>query len=527
MLNSAVPVPGAQRRDQPRAGECRDHGNVTEIDVKSWNLAERFAVNAHELGVADRTAFVSGGVCHTNTEVHAGARHAAAVLAEHGVRAGDSVLLVLPDGIDLVRIMFGAMWLGALPVPAHAETSPEEFTAIAGITRPSLVVVRPDLHVRARVPLLTPGDFGRDTGLPVPAPAPCGPDTPAFGLLTSGTTGVPKLCLHRHGDVDVCQQAFGLPYLRLAEHDVSYSVSRLNFSYGLFNSVMFPQLSGSRSILTPGRPAPDEAIATIRDAGVTVFYAQPSFYARLVATPGHEVLDRLRVAVVGGEPLSPALETRLREVLGDRLIQVLGSTEVGHAFACTPPGEARPGWVGRVLPPYRVRVVDDDGKPVPPMVEGRLQVAGASIAPGIVHFGASDARDPEGWWSSGDAAVLDEDGFLRVLGRADDVEIVGGANIHPVEVENILVEHPLVVDAAVCCVRTGIRPTSLRAYVVLLKDDVPDPEAVAAELKAAVARRLIWYKVPEDVAFVTELPRTPIGKLNRRRLREIAGNEAA
>jgi 4-hydroxybenzoate adenylyltransferase len=497
---------------------------VTELEHSS-NFAKRLTETAQALGVVDRTAFVSDGVSFTNAEVFDGVRHAAAVLAENGVRAGNSVLLVLPDGIDLIRIFLGAMWLGAIPVPAHFELHAAEIDQVTDITRPSLIVRTDGLTSGVGVPTLSLDEFWTSTASPVPA-AVCEPDTPGFALLTSGTTGAPKLCVHRHGDADLFQEAFGGPFLKLTEHDVSYSVSRSNFSYGLINSLFFPQLSGSRAVLTARRPTPEEALEVIRETGVTVFYGQPSFFARLVTTPGHEVLDRVRVAVVGGEPVSPTLEVRLREVLGDKLIQVLGSTEVGHAYACTPPGEARPGWVGRVLPPYRVRIVDDDGAPVPPMVEGRLQVAGESIAPGVVHFGAPENPDPEGWWSSGDAAVMAEDGFLRVLGRADDIEIVGGVNIHPVEIENVLAEHPFVVEAAVCCVRTGARPTRLRAFVVL-KENAPDPQTVSAELTAEVSRRLTWYKVPEDVVFVTELPRTPIGKLNRRLLREIAGNEAA
>jgi fatty acid CoA ligase FadD22 len=158
---------------------------------------------------------------------------------------------------------------------------------------------------------------------------------------------------------------------------------------------------------------------------------------------------------------------------------------------------------------------------VPAGVEGRLEVRGPTVTEGMPRIGMPWRHGGSFWWRSGDAAVLDEDGYCAVPGRADDMEIIGGVNVHPKEIEDFLARDPRVMEAAVCAVRSGTAPTRLRALVVPRGDDV-DLELLGKELSAAAAEHLTWYKRPEDIIFVTELPRTATGKLNRRGLRQSA-----
>jgi 4-hydroxybenzoate adenylyltransferase len=499
------------------------------VDMKgrNSNLFEQLVRGTGERAAADRLALITGDGGYTFAEVYQGARTASAVLAAHGIRAGDPLLLVLPDGIDLVRIFLGALRLGAIPVTGNYEQHAAELGRAAQIIGPRAVISTDGRPAGWPGRVIAAGEFRCGDGqLPVPPAAWCDADTPAYGLLTSGTTGEPRLCVHTHADPPVYHASFSRAVLGLSPPDISYSVSRMYFSYGLCNSVFYPQLSGSTAVLTASRPEPAEALATIERHRVSVFYAQPSFYARLLAAGGAEVLARLRLAVVAGEPLPTPLEADLRRVLGGRLINILGATEVGNAFACALPGRARPGWIGPALPPYQVRVVDVSGAPVPPHAEGQLEVRGPTVSPGVARLGEQRRHGGGFWWRTGDTALTDEQGIVKVLGRADDIEVIGGVNVHPAETEEVLVRHPLILEAAVCAVRDGVQPTRLRA-VVVLASQAADRAAVPGELLAVARQELTWYKVPCEVVFTDKLPRTPTGKLDRRRLRRAFGHGTA
>ncbi|MFI9008216.1 class I adenylate-forming enzyme family protein [Actinosynnema sp. NPDC053489] len=480
------------------------------------NVVHRLEALARDRGWLDRPAYHVGDRTYRFADVHEGAGRAAAALAARGHGAGSRVALVLPDGIELVWAFLGALRLGAVAVPVNPAMHPDELRRAVAIAVPDAVVCR-EVPGRPAADVITPEELLRAAGF-----APCAPtaaDSPAYAVFTSGTTGEPKLCFHTHGDPGVYQRAIG-SVVGITPEDVTLSVSRMYFAYGLGNSVWLPLHGGGATVLSPERAAEGDALRLIADRGVTVFYGQPSFYARLLRHPDHAVLSRLRLAVVAGEVLPGVLEARLRRVLGERLLNVFGTTEIGHALVANTVGASRAGTVGRVLPPYRLRVVDGSGGRVPPRVPGALEVAGPSIAPGVALGSDPPARTGDRWYRTGDAATVDEDGFVRLHGRLDDVEIVGGQNVHPAETEDLLLRHPSVREAAVCSTRRGTGVTSLRAFVALA--DGASPERVRVELLAAARAALTWYKVPEDVVFVPELPRTPAGKLRRRDLRAMA-----
>lgn len=485
----------------------RDH------DVEHGNLVARLTALAAVHDWSDRPAYLVDDEVHTYAEVYRGAGRAAAAFAARGLGPGSRVLLALPDGVELVRAFLGALWIGAVAVSVNVELHPDELRQAAGIARPDAVVSEAGSVLPATI---TPEELGADA--PAPPCADVDADSPAFGAFTSGTTGAPKLVVHSHGDPAVFEQAIA-SVVGVTPEDVTFSVSRMYFVYGLGNSLFFPLHRGGTAVLSRTRATEDDALRLIERHGVTVFYGQPSFYARLLGHPRHGVLSRLRLALVAGEVLPEALEARLRDVLGERLLNIFGTTETGHALIANAPGASRASTIGRVLPPYRLRVVDRDGAEVPAGEEGALEVAGPSIVLG----GRSGADAPArvtSWYATGDAATVDEDGFVRLHGRLDDIEIVGGQNVHPTEVENLLVRHPDVREAGVCSARRGTGATALRAFVALREGASPD--RVRAQLLETARRSLTWYKVPEDVMFVPELPRTTTGKLRRGELRAMA-----
>ncbi|MCX4660592.1 class I adenylate-forming enzyme family protein [Streptomyces uncialis] len=490
------------------------------VPVPSGNLAELLAATARAHGWLGRRAYVVEGRSYLFSEVHEGAGRAAAAFIARGLGPGSRILIAVPDGIDFVRAFLGALHIGAVAVPVNSGLHAAELTRAAALAEPAAIVSAPELARHFPAPLvLTPGEL-RTPSPGAPPYARVGADSLAFAAFTSGTTSDPRLCFHTHGDPEVFSRAAG-EAIGIGPDDTGFSVSRLYFSYGLGNSLFFPLLRGATTVLSPRRATEDDTLKAVEEHGVTVLYGQPSFYARLLDHPAHGVLATLRAAVVAGEVLPPVLERRLRAILGDRLLNIFGTTEIGHALLANGPHGIREYTLGRVLPPYRLRIVDDHGDEVPAGTEGRLQVAGPTIGPGVARGGAEPARlTPDEWYTTGDAATVDADGYVSVHGRLDDIEIVGGQNVHPTEIEDLLTAHPAVREAAVVSVRRAGGATSLRAYAAL--HDGARPGAVTAELLATARSRLTWYKVPDDVLIVPELPRNPTGKLLRRAVRALA-----
>jgi 4-hydroxybenzoate adenylyltransferase len=483
----------------------------------SGNLVDHLERSAHERGWLDRSAYLAEGNAFSFRDVYDGAGRAAASFAARGLERGSRIVIALPDGIDFVWAFLGALRIGAVAVLVNSLMHPDEVRRAGEIAEATAGVGTPGVAECFDFPMISPDELREDVA-GVPAYAECDRDTPAFAAFTSGTTGEPRLCFHTHGDPKVFNEAIGSA-IAIESKDVSYSVSRMYFAYGLGNSLFFPLLGGCATVLTAKRATVDDAVAAIEKHGVTVFYGQPSFYAHMLDHPGRRIMNMLRLAVVAGEVLPENLERQLRGILGNRLLNIMGTTEIGHALLANGPDEVREFTLGRVLAPYRLRIVDYDDREVPAGTEGRLQVAGPTIGPGVSRGGDAPLRlTADEWYSTGDAATIDSDGFVQLHGRLDDIEIVGGANVHPAEIENLLMAHPAVQDAAVCSVRRDMGASALRAFVVS-----KDPTArVRNELLVSARHALTWYKVPEDIVFVTELPRNSTGKLLRRKVRSIA-----
>ncbi|XVS67874.1 class I adenylate-forming enzyme family protein [Actinosynnema sp. CA-299493] len=472
------------------------------------NLVDALRAGADAGGWLDRPAYEVDGAMLTHADVYAGAASVAGALAGSGVRPGDRVVLVLDDGPDFVLAFLGAAHAGAVAVPVNPRLHPDELRRVLRSAGPALVVGRPGFSAEG-FPVTT--FTALDGGEPVPV-TPRAVDDQVYATFTSGTTGAPRLCPQLHGDPILHHRSFAVPALELGPDDVVHSVSKMYFAYGLSNSLFFPLLSGSRVVLNPEAPLVDDVLAIVDKYDVTALFAVPTFYRKLVAHPGSDRLATLRLAATGGEVLSAALEERLMEVLGERLLNGIGTTEVGQAFTHNTRSARRFGTAGRPLPPFEVRVVDDRGEPLEPNMIGRLQVRGPTITLGVHDDGT--AKRTADWYATGDLASTDPDGYVTVTGRLDDIENVGGIKIHPLEVEELLAGHPLVREAAVCAVTDDDGSSRLHAYVVRTEGPLDDTE-LADALTTLTRHHLTAYKVPRKILFVPSLPRTGSGKLRR------------
>jgi fatty acid CoA ligase FadD22 len=453
----------------------------------------------------------------TYADVFAQAGAAAAALTRHGAGPGDRVLIALPDGLDFVRAFLGTLHAGAVAIPVNPMLPGKDLAVLLDSAAPAVAVGGPALARAAggRWRVLAPADLAGGLAPPVEAR---GPDDDAFAQFTSGTTGHPKLVFHSHADPVVHDQAFGKPVLGLRPGTVTLSVSKSFFSYGLGNSVFFPMFSGATAVLEPGQPTEDVILAVIEAREVDVLFAVPSVYARLLAHPAVAGLRRLRIAFCATEALPAVVEAGITALGGPVLLNGYGSTEAGSTYVSNALGASRTGTVGKVMPPYRVKVTDEAGRELPPGAEGRLAVQGPTMSAPAATLAGRPPRDPARWHPTGDVAVIDPGGFIRIAGRSDDLEIVGGVNVHPAEVEDALRNLPQVTDVAVCAVPDARGVSRLVAYVV------PEPggpgEDAGKRLIGRLRGTVSAHKVPSDVVFVTGLPRTPTGKLRRRALRE-------
>ncbi|HEX9342379.1 MAG TPA: benzoate-CoA ligase family protein [Actinomycetota bacterium] len=514
------------------------------------NACEYLLDRRLEAGDGERVALQErGGATLTYREVAARVARVAGALRALGVRPEERVPLALLDGAEFVASFLGALRIGAVPVPMSTMLTGAELAfqcrdararvAVASAALgPALAEVAEgsgelaDLVLAGDAPVVIPATVRThrfDEWLTGPDPwqaAPAygsWPDSPAFWLYTSGTTGKPKAAMHRHADLPYTAETYGRQVLGIGPDDRCYSVAKLFFAYGLGNALTFPFSVGASAVLDPGRPTPAGVAETVRSTRPTLFFAVPTFYAALLAAEADGAVPRdtfasVRLGVSAGEPLPAGLCTRLKDRFGLDVLDGLGTTEALHIFLSNRPGEIRPGTTGRVVPGYRVRLVDDDGAAVPPGSggAGHLLVAGDSVATGYWCRTEVTRRTFQGeWLRTGDVYACDDDGVFTYQGRSDDMIKAGGIWVSPAEVEATLIQHPDVLEAAVVARRTPDGIEEPAAFVVCL----PGRAVAADELVAFCRERLAAFKRPRQVFFTDELPKTATGKIQRFKLR--------
>jgi benzoate-CoA ligase len=306
-------------------------------------------------------------------------------------------------------------------------------------------------------------------------------------------------------------------------------VAKLFFAYGLGNALYFPLAVGATTILWPGAPTAENVYAVIEAHDPTLFYSVPTGYAMMLAQPpprpedvGADYdLSSVRLAVSAGEALPPALYERFRRRFDIEIIDGIGSTEALHMFISNRPGAIRSGSSGLVVPGYEARILDEDRSPVPQGAIGNLWIKGDSVCAGYWNRHEKTKETIEGHWiRTGDKYTQDADGYFWYAGRSDDMLKVGGVWVSPVEVENELIAHPVVLECGVVGREDRDGLTKPMAFVVLRPEVVATP-ALAVELQRFVRERLAEYKRPRWVEFLTELPKTATGKIQRFRLRQL------
>ena len=461
--------------------------------------------------------------------------------------SGGRLLMVVKDCPEFFYIFWGAIKAGLIPVPLNTLLRAADYRHIIEDSAGAGLVYSPEyrgeiaaaLAGAAHQPdfvLCTEGPSSMAELMPeasaVLSPAPASPDSECFWLYSSGSTGRPKAAVHRHRDLVATCVHYATDTLGVTADDVCFSAAKLFFAYGLGNAMTFPLWAGATTVLSGQRPTPEMTFDIMERRRPTLFFGVPTLYAAQLRAleecpERREALASLRCCVSAGEALPADLFRRWRERAGTLILDGIGSTEALHIFISNTAADYRPGASGRPVPGYEARILDDAGQPVTPPSggkdgeTGRLFIRGDSTA---VRYW----NDPErtaatmtagGWLNTGDTYYQDADGYYVYCGRSDDMLKVGGIWCAPAEIEGRLIEHPKVLEAAVVG-RADADGLVKPAAFVALKDAADADDALAAELLAHCQSGLARYKYPRWVNFVTDLPKTATGKVQRYRLRE-------
>ncbi|MEV5239828.1 AMP-binding protein [Streptomyces cinnamoneus] len=456
-------------------------------------------------------------------------RIAHTLTADLGVVPGNRVLLRGPTTPWLAACWLAVMKAGAVAVTVLAAQRPQELATVCRIAqvRHALCDTRSaDDLIKAAVPHLRITLYGGtapDDLLRRAAKKPTSyvasdtsADDVALIAFTSGTTGLPKGCLHFHRDVLAVADTFSAHVLRPRPDDLFAGTPPLGFTFGLGGLLVFPLRAGASTLLAD-RCGPEQLLERIQRHRVTVLFTAPTAYRAMLGALGAYDVSSLRRCVSAGEHLPAALWHAWHRATGLRVINGIGATEMLHIFISAADGRIRPGTTGLPVPGYEARVLGADGLPVPDGEPGLLAVRGPT---GCRYL--SDDRQRayvrDGWNLTGDTYIRDPDGHFRYVARADDMIISAGCNISGPEVEEALLRHPDVLEAAV----VG-RPDERRGQVVVahvvLREGVPPTDETAAVLREFTKKEIVPYKCPREIVFHDALPRTPTGKLQRFRLR--------
>jgi benzoate-CoA ligase len=462
-----------------------------------------------------------------------------AALRSLGLRREERVLICLADTIDWPTAFLGCLKGGIIAVPVNTLLTESDYAYMLGDSRAKCLVMSEGLYPRFEklIPnakdlehVIVSGDDAHGhkkfedlitNTKPDGYTAPTTRDDMAFWLYTSGSTGAPKGAVHIHGSLRLTDDLYGGPVAGLKEDDLVHSVAKLFFAYGLGNAMTFPMSVGATVVLNPERPTPDGVAALLKKYPITVFWGVPTFYAAFLNSPNAPQKSEVKIrrALSAGEALPEEIAKKFKERYGVEISDGLGTTEMLHIYLTNRPGATKYGTTGKPVPGYEIKLIGEDGQPVPRGEMGEMYARGPTSA--IMYWNnreKSRSTFQGDWTRSGDKYFQDEDGYYVCCGRADDMLKVSGLYVSPFEVEAALLTHPDVLEAAVVGWNDEQKLIKPKAFVVLKSADKAN-DALARALQEHVKAKLAPFKYPRWIEFRKDLPKTATGKIQRFRLR--------
>ncbi len=512
--------------------------------MDTFNAAD-FLVHRHVRSGAEDKIALLGSRTLTYGELSHDVASLASGLRGLGLRRDDRIMLVMADDVEMATSILAAFHGGFVAVPVSTMLNGHELAKIVQDAGACVVIATPE-YLGAVAPAVDSSPdvrhlviAGEESAAPTPVrqdvkvtnwtdllglgepQAATDSDAWALWLYTSGTTGTPKAAMHRHANIRHVYETYGQQTLGIHNDDLCLSVAKLFFAYGIGNSLFFPLGAGATTILQPQRPTPESIGQRLMKEAPSLFFAVPTFYSALLASDlPDDAFASVRLCVSAGEALPEVVQNRFKDRFGVDILDGIGSTEALHIFLSNSPDDIRPGTTGKPVPGYKVELRDVDGHAVlTPGTPGDLFVSGESIALGYWRRADANRTVFQGeWLRTGDTYIVDAEGYYHCLGRSNDLLKAGGIWVAPAEVEERLLEHESVAEAAVVGLPDGDGIDKPAALIVRSPghDDV-----CADDLIGWCREGLAAFKRPRTVEFATELPKTATGKIQRFRVREM------
>ena len=456
-----------------------------------------------------------------------------------GVEIENRVLIVLPDCPEFVYAYLGAMKIGAIPIPVNTLASPKDYAFFLEDSRANTLIIGDVLFgkisdilkgrkhlkhiivVGEKIPgTLSFDDLVASSSAELEAEETTKDDM-AFWMYTSGTTGLPKGVIHLHHDLLYYMAPSCEGIFELQEEDIIYCSSKMFFSYGRNHSLEAPFLYGASVILWPEWPKPEDVFHVIEKYRPTIFFSVPTLYNALLSECEKRPVDlsSVRLCISAGEALPKDIFERWSKRFGIEILDAIGSTDVGGLYFSNRKGDIRPGSSGKLLPGFEAELRNEEGIKVSVGEVGTLWLKNEGIANCYWKRHEKNKEVFWGpWFNTGDQFIGDNDGFFYYQGRADDMLKISGQWTSPIEIENVLTQHPAVNECGVIGSPTDEGLLRVKAFIVLNEGYKASPE-LEKELIEFVGDKLARFKVPKWISFVKELPRTTTGKLIRYKLR--------
>lgn len=507
---------------------------------RDYNAAVDLIERNLRAGRGAKLAYIDDAGSYTYDELARRVDRFAVALRQLGVQMEQRVLLCLLDTIDFPVAFLGCIKAGVVPIAVNTLLSRDDLAYVLNDSRACTVIVSEALlptfaepigrskFLRHRIVSGGPVDgylqfagllrAAGDDDIPI-APTTC--DDACFWLYSSGSTGAPKGTVHAHSSLIQTAELYARALAGYQEQDIVFCASKLPFAYGLGNSLSFPLAVGATAILMAERPTPASMIERLKRHRPTIFCTIPTAYAALLASPELPKREdlRLRLCTSAGEALPAHVGERWNNHFGAPILDGIGSTEMLHIFISNKPSDVHYGTTGKVVPGYEGRIVDENGVCVPVGEAGELLVRGPTRAILYWNNRARTSTTFRGEWThTGDKFRQTADGCYVYEGRMDDMLKVSGLYVSPVEVESALMAHEAVLEAAVVGHQDAQGLTKVCGFVVLK----PSRDVSAQELQQHVKALLAPHKYPRSIQFMSELPKTATGKIQRFKLRQQA-----
>ncbi|RBW70097.1 benzoate-CoA ligase family protein [Bacillus taeanensis] len=509
-----------------------------------YNVADRIMEENIRNGLGDKAAIHYLDQTLTYHQLEEKINQFGNAIKTLGLEAEHRILLVCNDSPEFISAFLGSIRMGAVPIPVNTMMQPSDYEYFLNNSRARALVIHEEhwekiSHIRDRFLYLKQvivisenaviqGDTfdyhmllsGQSTKLEAVHTT---ANDEAFWLYSSGSTGEPKGVVHLQHDIECAYQNYAKKVLKITADDITFSVSKLFFAYGLGNGMYFPLSAGASTVLLPDRPLPEKVFEMIEKYKPTIFFGVPTLYGSMIELAEKSErkydLSSLRVCVSAGEALPSVFIKKWKKLYNVDILDGIGSTEVLHIFLSNNIGDVKPGSSGKVVPGYEAKIVNDLGIEVPDNEVGDLLIKGDSICSKYWNRHEENKRKFYGeWFHTGDKYYKDENGYFWYCGRSDDMMKVGGIWVSPIEIENSLLRHDYILEAAVVAEKNENNLVKPKAFIVL-KSGVAPSESLKKEIKQFVKQDLAPYKYPRKIEFIDELPKTATGKIQRFRLK--------